>query len=412
MKLLHIIAQKPGETGSGIFLKNLIKAGAKKNYGQYVIAGISKNEVEYSKAMPDGVKFCPVCFETEALPFPVVGMSDVMPYKSTRYSDMSDEMLELWKSAFLKELNKALEFKPDLIIMHHLWILAALARKVFPGTIMIGICHGTDLRQLQISNKYRDYVIEGCRKIDGITALSPFQKEAISKVYGIEKERITVTGAGFDEDIFFPPIHKSSSGPLKIVYAGKLSAAKGVPDLISAVSSIPMETSSLELILAGSGTGWEVEKIKLFIQKCPFRVELLGSISQKRLGEVFRECHLFVLPSFYEGLSLVTIEALASGLQVVANDLPGMREWIGKDLEESGMIEYIQMPGLRGVDTPIEDELESYHDRLKQGIIKQLRRVDENPYLPEKLNSFTRRFSWSYVLEAIENIYKKLNYNR
>lgn len=40
--------------------------------------------------------FYPVQFESELLPFPVVGMSDVMPYPSTRYRDLTDEMFAQW----------------------------------------------------------------------------------------------------------------------------------------------------------------------------------------------------------------------------------------------------------------------------------------------------------------------------
>jgi hypothetical protein len=45
-------------------------------------------------------KFYPVKFESEELPFPVVGMSNVMPYKSTRYMDLTSDMLKAWKKSF------------------------------------------------------------------------------------------------------------------------------------------------------------------------------------------------------------------------------------------------------------------------------------------------------------------------
>jgi len=120
-KILHILAQKPGKTGSGIFLQALLKEASKKNYEQSVIMGISQKDQIESFGFCEDIKLFPVRFETEKLPFPVVGMSDVMPYQSTRYQDMTDEMLKQWKSAFQKQIDKAInEFQPDLIISHHM----------------------------------------------------------------------------------------------------------------------------------------------------------------------------------------------------------------------------------------------------------------------------------------------------
>ncbi len=412
MRILHVIAQKPGETGSGIFLKNLIKIGAQKQYKQYVIAGIAVGEDKYSRAMPEEVIFCPVYFESPDLPFPVVGMSDVMPYKSTKYSELTEEMLKMWMKAFKLELEKAKLFKPDIIIMHHLWILAALTRETFSSTPMIGICHGTELRQLCNTTKYSDYVMEGCKKIEAIAALSPFQKKVIGEVYRIDEERIVVTGAGFDSDIFYPAKKRLDNTVIKIIYAGKLSLAKGIPDLILAVSKLSVNKDSIELLLVGSASGADMERIEALIEECPYKVRVMGAVSQNQLGEILRQCHIFVLPSFYEGLSLVTIEALASGLRVVANDLPGMREWIGKELEEKGIIEYVKMPKLIDADIPIKAELHGYHLRLMESIVKQIEAINQEAPCPHPYSKYVHKFSWDAVFDSIENIYSELICNR
>ena len=51
---------------------------------------------------------------------------------------MTDEMLNLWKRLYL--VRK--QHHPEVIIVHHLWLLAAMVRS-FPGIPVIGICHGT-----------------------------------------------------------------------------------------------------------------------------------------------------------------------------------------------------------------------------------------------------------------------------
>src|SRR6056297_485750 len=101
-KILQISAQKPDETGSGIFFKSLAKEMTKKGYEQAALVGINSKDKNYFEN--DNVEYYPVYFESKTLPFPVVGMSDVMPYKSTKYSDMDEEMLELWINEFKKVL--------------------------------------------------------------------------------------------------------------------------------------------------------------------------------------------------------------------------------------------------------------------------------------------------------------------
>jgi glycosyltransferase involved in cell wall biosynthesis len=119
-----------------------------------------------------------------------------------------------------------------------------------------------------------------------------------------------------------------------------------------------------------------------------------------------RECHLFIIPSFYEGLSLVTLEALASGLWVVASELPGMREWVGPRLEEAGIVEYVALPRLRATDVPVEEDLPTYEKRLTNGIVRQLERAKLFSGVPTAgWEEVVRKYSWEAVFSRIENIY-------
>ncbi len=410
MRILHVIAQKPGQTGSGIFLLNLIRVAAQRGHDQCLVAGISTGDRESGQDLPVSLLFMPVLFETEELPFSVPGMSDEMPYPSTRYRQMTDEMIRLWEKAFTRALEEAAAFQPDLIIVHHLWLLAALVRELFPLCPVIGICHGSELRQLVRADQFSTEVVEGCRQLDRITALSSFQKEKIETTYGIEGKRIIVTGSGFNRSIFYPPENRGRDGKMKALYAGKLSAAKGVPSLLGAVSQLPVARADFQLILAGSGCGCDYDEILSLADACPFETIFTGALPQAELGQLMRKCHLFIIPSFYEGLSLVTLEALASGLWVVASELPGMREWVGPRLEESGIVEYVSLPRLRSADFPVEEDLPAYEKRLAYGIVRQLERAKLLSGAPSAgWEEMVRKYSWEAVFSRIENIYDDLH---
>ena len=130
MKILSVTAQKPDSTGSGIYLTELVRGFKKKGITQSVIAGVTKAD---QVCLPEGVSFYPVYFESEQLPYPITGMSDEMPYPSTRYSDLTEEMTEMFRNAFGEVLKKAVEeLDPDVILCHHLYLLTAIVRELFP----------------------------------------------------------------------------------------------------------------------------------------------------------------------------------------------------------------------------------------------------------------------------------------
>ena len=124
MRILSITAQKPNSTGSGVYLTELVKEYAAQGHEQAVVAGIYQDDVV---ELPKGVGFYPVYFESEKLPFPIVGMSDEMPYRSTRYCDMTPKMTDQFQKTFLEVIDSAIrEFVPELILCHHLYLLTAI----------------------------------------------------------------------------------------------------------------------------------------------------------------------------------------------------------------------------------------------------------------------------------------------
>ena len=181
MRILSITAQKPNSTGSGVFLSELVKELHAQGHEQAVIAGVYKEDkIDF----PADTKVYPVFFKTELLPFAIAGMSDEMPYESTRYCDMTEKMTEQFSNTFLNVLEKAVrEFQPDLILSHHLYLLTALVREQVADIPVYGFCHNTDLRQLQKNELRQDYIKEQIGKLDRIFALQEEQKNMICEMF-------------------------------------------------------------------------------------------------------------------------------------------------------------------------------------------------------------------------------------
>lgn len=369
MRILSMTAQKPDSTGSGVYLTELVKCWAAMGHRQAVVAGVYREDVV---SLPEGVDFYPVTYGSERLPYPILGMSDTMPYESTRYRDLTEEQADQFEQAFHEAAVRAVEeLKPDRIICHHLYYLTALVRKWFPDIPVFGVCHGTDLRQLSQIPFKGSFIRESIRGLNGIMALHEAQKQEIQRIFSCPAEQIRVVGAGYN-DLIFNPKGKTAHPGKQIAFAGKVCEKKGIFSLIGALDRLSYPKDSLTVKIAGGyKEKEEYEKIQRAAEKCQVPIAFLGAVPQARLADLFRESDLFVLPSFFEGLPLVTLEAMACGCRVVCSDIPGMAAWFAENVP-GHQTEFVPLPTIRNVDEPVQEELPAFEERLAAAMDRQL----------------------------------------
>ncbi len=378
MRILSITAQKPNSTGSGVYLTELVKEYEILGHEQAVVAGVYREDLI---ELPDGVAFYPVYFCEEGLPYPIVGMSDEMPYISTKYCEMSPEMVEQFRSSFMSVIERAVEeLQPDLILCHHLYLLTALVREHFPGRKVYGFCHNTDLRQMQKTDLEREFIRREIGKLDHIFVPQRAQEEGVFTLYPVDKEKITRVGMGYNNQIFHLAEEScDKEGVTSLVFAGKIAEKKGVKSLLRAMALLgdekELDMNRVQLLLAGStGNEEEYQMIEGLAGRCPCKVKFLGRLSQSELARVYQQSDIFVLPSFFEGIPLTVIEALACGDRVVMTDLPGIKEWIAS-VSSDADVRYVTLPRMRNADEPLEKDLPEFErmlaDALKASVLQK-----------------------------------------
>lgn len=413
MRILTVSAQKPDSTGSGVYLAETARGFMKNGHEVCIVAGIAPVD---EPCLPEGARFIPVRYETESLPFPVCGMSDQMPYKATRYRDMTPAMVEAFAREFSQVINGVVqEFEPDLVVCHHLYLLTAVVSELSLPCPVTAVCHSTDLRQMERHNLERERILTGVRRLDRIFALHAEQREEIIELYGVAPERVVVVGTGYNEHLFFPVLDQeqkkdcsgeggeeasegaSEGAPLRVIYAGKIWRKKGVDCLLRSLKLLPFAPSELVVDLAGGyNSEDELATMKELAAQAPYEVNFLGKLPQEELADAYRRADIFVLPSFFEGLPLVLVEALACGCVAVTTDLPGIQPWLSQALPEAPVF-YVEPPRIVNADEPVAAELPGFEERLAVALEEAAAMVAACEGTPTEC----RHLSWSALAAAM-----------
>ncbi|CAG37544.1 glycosyltransferase family 4 protein [Desulfotalea psychrophila] len=402
MRILHILSQYPDFTGSGIYLQEMLRQSRKRGYQNFLIAGSGPQAIspDWLGALTAGHSF--VSFEKKQLNFSLPGMSDIMPYPSSQFKALQPEQIRAYQQVFTETIQQAIAaFQPDIIHSHHLWLVSSLIKQLAGEIPVITSCHGSDLRQYQSCPHFQERVVKGCRKIDHILALSEQQQNEICRFYGIEKERITVVGAGVNTQLFKAESRQAQTTPVKLLYAGKLSYAKGVPYLLRALRELV--ELPFHITIVGSGTGEEARHCRDLSEALGAKATLRGSISQQKLAQEMKAADIFILPSLYEGMPLVVLEALSSNCRVLSTKLPGVCEIFCKT--KSPNLYTIPLPELSAIDQIKESQKDIFTDNLRQSL-QQLIGNSTSP-LQSSINDI-EYFSWDNVFSRIEGIYQKV----
>lgn len=404
LKILHLLSQRPDSTGSGIYVQAMLREASKNGHTNFLAAGIQSGDRPQLDGMDvDRCRY--VVFKGTDIAFPIAGMSDIMPYESTRFRDLSRKEIDDYEAAFTRHLVAAVaSFQPDIIHSHHLWIVTSLTRRLFLQIPMVTTCHGTDLRQFQNCPHLRKRVLAGCRGLDGVMALSAAQKQEIEQRYDLPPHVVHVIGAGYDEKRFVQSL-KPNPTPVRIVYAGKLCNAKGVPWMLRALATLDHLDWHLDLV--GGGSGEEHAQCVGLAQGLGDRVTVHGAISQTRLADIMAHAHLFVLSSFFEGLPLVVLEALACGCRIIATDLPGVRAVL--EGVQADFIEQVKTPRLVGVDRPVEADEAQFELDMSAAFQRQIRAARQAPDIDlSGLADMFACFTWTGIFNRVQTVYDRV----
>jgi len=162
-----------------------------------------------------------------------------------------------------------------------------------------------------IRRREREY--ELCDKILVLSSLA----QRTFEEHGYEKKAVVVW-PGVDHQFFKPPNEPRQDDLFRVCFVGRVELAKGIGYLLTAWKRLALPNA--ELVLIGKVYP---ETNLLFTKYRAENVRLLGRLPAEEVAKQYQKSSLLVLPSVHEGFGLVLLEAMASGLPVVATDRSG-----------------------------------------------------------------------------------------
>jgi phosphatidyl-myo-inositol alpha-mannosyltransferase len=265
-------------------------------------------------------------------------------------------------------------------------VLPLAATRTARGSLIFGTFHASAKSNAgyfffrPLLNKYH-------RRLDGKIAVSIPARDFVHKYFGGEYRIIPngVDPSRFNPDN--PTVKELADGTLNVLFVGRPDPRKGLEHLIRAMEIVRSRSRfGVRLVVVGDGPKKAMYEAMVNPQHKD-SVLFLGSVSRDQLPRYFSSAHVFCSPATgNESFGIVLLEAMASGLPVVASDIPGYRTVVANG--EEG---FLTKPG--------------DHEAIARAILLLLNDAKHREEMGAKGRQKALRYSWASVAEQTEHYY-------
>lgn len=155
------------------------------------------------------------------------------------------------------------------------------------------------------------------RRASMVLAISPSTASAVHSL-GVPRHRVEVLAPGVDVPDTPPPPRDG----FRMLFAGRWEREKGVLDAVAVMGEVIARRPGATGLIVGGG------KLDAHVRRAAAAcdVEVAGRVDDARLSAEYARAAVVLVPSTYEGLGLVALEAQALGAVVVGWDVEGLRD--------------------------------------------------------------------------------------
>jgi len=370
-----------GETG-GVFIKHLIEA-----MPDWIMPIVVTPAPGYAAKPPDGQKYPWVLFRYGPVRMQTLAHNPGGIPAALSRSLFPFVLLPSFMAAmFLACLRVAR--RADVI--HANWsvngVIAGIAGMV-SGKPVITTLRGTDISSAKRSKVFSLALKLCMRTSDKVVAVSQTMQHALGHEFPQYRDKVFFIPNGVG-DAFLSVERNNHCLGKNILAIGNLTSNKNIQCILSAIKQLADE---YDLCLEIIGDGPERSRLEAFSmeQRISNRVRFTGPMEQAEIPKALQKGDIFVLASFSEGRPNVLVEAMATGMPIVASNIDGVRELI--------------TDGTNGL---------LFDPRDSMQLAEQIRRLCENPELRSKLAHNARQYvienglSWTQAAQHYASLYE------
>ena len=296
------------------------------------------------------------------------------------------------KSFRIFTINK---YKPDIIHFEFSGIgIDYLYEIKFLKALKIVSCRGSAEKvKLLIYNERKEKFQQLLNLVDGIHCVSNDIQKTILP-YCKDCKKIFINYPSIDSGFFKRQNGSKNGQMLTILSVGRLTFQKGYSTGLLAIHFLKNKGVLFRWIIVGSGPDYEEIMFQINELKLNESVVLLGAKSRSEIKQLMEQADVYLLPSVYEGVANVALEAMSMELPVVSTRSGGMEEVITH--RENGLLADVY--DHIGLGENLFELLENQHLRILLGKAGR-KKVIEN-------------FDLSIQTDKFENVYNLLLNNR
>jgi phosphatidylinositol alpha-mannosyltransferase len=266
-------------------------------------------------------------------------------------------------------------------------VLPILALRIAKQPV-VGTFHSTVTSDLAF-RLFRKALLPSYRRLDRALAVSEAARSCVLRHF---PGPVDILPNGVNRDRFRPGLkrlERFEDGTPNILFVGRHDPRKGLPELMAACRALAQNAVPFRLVIVGDGP---LRRSIEAMSHGPLegRVHFEGRVSNERLPQYYASADVFCSPARGgESFGIVLLEAMASGVPIVATDLPGYRT--------------VLTPGAEGLLVPPRDPA-----ALQEALRKLLARPGLRAELGARGVETSRRYAWPTIIERLEEIYGSL----
>lgn len=292
---------------------------------------------------------------------------------------------------YIKSFFIIREINPDIVHVQTIFLaLSGLLAKKFLHKPYIVYGRGSDV---YFSWRFKNLISKPILKnADAVIALTGDMKREIQSICNRD---VFVIPNGIDLERFENLSKEDLRSKLEIkeeniiLFVGTLRPVKGMKYLIEAMKTITDKNKNSRLFIVGDGEERKCLENLVRTLNIERYVTFIGKIPNDEIPKYMAASDVFVLPSLSEGFPVTVVEAMASGLPIVATTVRGLPEIIEND--ENGFLVEPKNP-----------------KRIAEKVLLLLEDNELRKRISGKNKEQSKSFSWDNTVDSLEKIYKQI----